>query len=236
MWQGKFLSKILVTSLLGLAPLGLAALAEATKPPPIVTMADVLASQDLLVAMGHVYERDSYHLGEKLKREGVDVDKLKRDPVEVDEKLTAEQVFAANQEHNPQIPTLYSFAPPPIDARTLSQSQTLRLWGLFRIHTMASFVLYKKQCGGRSSIELDEIVAQFAQLPPERRDSALDHEIKAIEARRPYDDAKDQIHIPGGWGWFCKVVNDEIVKHDFDHLFATAMEMDNASRQQRDVR
>ena len=90
----------------------LAATAETKSPPPILSMADVLASPDLLVAMGQVAARDSYHSGEKLKRDGYPTDRLKLDPVEVDEKLTAEQVFAANGK-DPNI-GLYGIGDPPI--------------------------------------------------------------------------------------------------------------------------
>ena len=90
---------------------------------------------------------------------------------------------------------------------------------------MASLALYKKRCGYTPSVELNVITSQFAELPQERQDSALDHETTAIEARAPYDDAKSQVHIPGGWSWFCSVAHDHIVSHYFDEMFTTAMEM-----------
>lgn len=195
-------------------------------PPPIPSMAEILASPDLLTAMGQVYMRDSYHIGEKLKRDGYPKSPPKLDLVEVDERLTAEQVFAVNGK-GPNIGLFSIGAPPsPPDARRLSRPEILRLWGLYRIYSMASLALYKKRCGYTPSLELNVITSQFTELPQKQQDSALDYETTAIDARGPYDDAKSQIHIPGGWKWFCSVVHDHIVSHYFfEEMFTTAMEM-----------
>ena len=69
-----------------------------------------------------------------------------------------------------------------MDARKLSNSEKLRLWGLLRIHSMASLVLYKQRCGYPSSTELLLIEDQFDRLPEDYRLKALEHEIKAIES------------------------------------------------------
>lgn len=213
-----------------------AATTETKSPPPLLSMADVLASPNLLVAMGQVAERDNYNLGEFLKREGVKISKDERpepakpDPSKVDKRLTAEQVYSANQ----TAPTMWLFdaspnpSPPTftIDPDKLSASERAKLPGLKRVHEMALLTLYKTRCGYPSSLKLNVITGQFAELPQKLQDISLTDESRAIKARAPYDNAKSQIHIPGGWTWFCDVMPKRVADRDeYSGMFTTAMEM-----------
>jgi hypothetical protein len=181
-------------------------------------------SDDLLSRMGRVFERDDYHLGQKLDRELPNWRRLPvKDPIPVDENLTAEEVFAANDNHAhpPVVMFDLSRTPAPKDARKLSEGETLRLWGLRRIQYMASLTIYKNRCGYQSFKALQLVEDQFKKLPIDVQKEAMKIEIKGIESRP--DTTFDGVVDPGGWRWFCKIMNDNINK-SADHIFQTAME------------
>jgi hypothetical protein len=156
----------------------------------------------------------------------------KKDPSPpVDEKLTAEEVFKANN-NDVAIARGFRMQRPPIDARQLSETEMLKLQGLFRIHEMADFVLYKNRRGYPSFTELSRMESQFKRLPIDWQNRALDHQTRAIEAVKPYDilmggglnenmKLSDPIplgalRIPGGWQSFCKWTHEDIDKHEHD--------------------
>src|SRR5262249_40098157 len=135
--------------------------------------------------------------------------------VPVDEKLTAEEVFAVN-EKEAHLPLRGGFiirggggpCKDCIDDKKLSQTEKLRLSGLIRIHQMAALTLYNNRCGhppfddkaaaaGAATIE-----SQFRKLPREVQQRALDHEVKLIESRSEFYD-QGVLIVPGGWQWFC---------------------------------
>jgi hypothetical protein len=89
-------------------------------------------SDDFLTRMGRVYERDMYHLGQKLDRELPNWRRLPvRDPIPVDENLTAEEVFAANENHaHPLVMYDLSTTRPPKDPGHRSIASTVRYTAL----------------------------------------------------------------------------------------------------------
>ena len=195
-------------------------------------------SDDVLVKIGHLFWRDTYHLDLALKRSGIDADaeaerrlrdkphlrkKLRIDPI-----LTAEQAFPTN--YHPSVASKFFVGPSSpcencIDARTLSEIERLRLRGLQRIHTMAGLVLYITRCGHPAFNELRLIENQFRELPSDIQESALARETKAIEDWKDYHDQGRVYH--GGWRGFCRVVNTEIRRGSsgrFASIFQTAIE------------
>jgi hypothetical protein len=208
---------------------------------------------DLETRMGRVAERDDcynmYYSARQLDRTtpgwrkpppgGPSVAASKQ--VQVDGKLTAEEVFAVNQKDELHIlgPLFFRTSACKencIDTRKLSESEGLRLKGLTRIHEMAALTLYNERCGNQPlapsspstsplglAFSADDkaaaaaiIVSQFRRLPQEVQERALDHEVKAIESvRDSYNNS---------WQWFCRKMNDDINKGYVDHMFMTAKE------------
>jgi hypothetical protein len=186
---------------------------------------------DLETRMGRVYERDNYYRGQKLDRTSPGwrkrslSDTVKQ--VEIDNQLTAEEVFAANQKDVQVAKSLYLVGGPCkdcINAGKLSESELLRYWGLIRIHEMASLTLYNDRCSNRPSGDKAAAVAmiasQFRKLPKEVQERALDHEIKAIESVTDFQDGP--VLNPGGWRWFCPIMDSNISEGRADFMFMTA--------------
>jgi hypothetical protein len=92
---------------------------------------------------------------------------------------------------------------------------------------MAALTLYNNRCGKLPSDDKAAAVAiiesQFRKLPREVQETALDREVKAIESRKDYYE-KGVLVVPGGWQWFCSIMNDQINKGDADPMFRTARE------------
>jgi hypothetical protein len=181
--------------------------------------------------MGRVYERDNYYLGQKMDREspGWRTESVPaRQKVSVDDKLTAEEVFAVNQKDAQRLGPLYNLSSCKdcIDAGKLSQSEVLRYWGLIRIHEMAALTLYNNRCDNRPSGDkaamVSIIASQFKKLPTEVQERALNHEVKAIQSVADIQDGA--VTIPGGWRWFCEIMEDDINKGYADPMFNTARE------------
>jgi hypothetical protein len=185
--------------------------------------------------MGRVLERDNYHLARKLDRQSPGLQKWserqasKQVQVPVDDKLTAEQAFAANQKDPSVVGPLFKLGrcEDCLDAGKLSESERLRYWGLMRIHKMAALTLYNNRCDKRPSDDKAAAAAiiesQFRTLPREVQEKALDREVKAIESRKDYYE-KGALVVPGGWRWFCNIMNDQINRGEADPIFTTARE------------
>jgi hypothetical protein len=184
---------------------------------------------DLLTKLGRVYERDNYWLGKKLDGDSPGWRNLgsKYEPAPIDNQLTAEDFFKSNG-LLVYGPTQFDLSkcedrPGAICNRSLPEGEVLRLWGLNRLHNMASLVVYKKQCSNYQTFNaIDKIESQFNRLPEDVRSKAVSHEIHGIEARKDY--TYQGVTYPGGWRWFCKVMQDDIAKGTMDHMFHTADE------------
>jgi hypothetical protein len=219
--------------------------AAARSVPPVLSMAEVLAG-DVLTGMGRIAERDSHHFLQKFYAKNPDWKAPPSPPMEkvkVNPQLTAEQVFEANEKDRPpQMPGFPNWDVckdgcwhPPIDARALPESEGVRLRGLYRIHNMASLVLYKEQCNHGGAISgVDLIARQFRQLPMSIQTKALDHETTAIAAIKPFDSTEWNVHLPGGWARFCSAMSDHSIyrsdRLELDAMFATAEEVETKGR------
>jgi hypothetical protein len=179
---------------------------------------------DLETKMGRVYERDNYHLGRELDRTSPGWWKyggdLKRP---VDEKLTAEEFFANNPSPHVLIIFDLSGCKKFCDV-SLSEEETLRLWGLIRIHRMAAMTLYNNRCFQQTyNYDLKLIETQFRRLPADVQEKALNREVAGIELVP--DTNYDRVFSPGGWQWFCSKMNSDINKNNSaNYMFATAKE------------
>jgi hypothetical protein len=181
---------------------------------------------DLLTRLGRVYERDNYWLGKKLDQESPNWRSgSKFQPKPVDEHLTAEEFFEANSSSVHGL-ILFDLSkcednPRRICDRSLSESETLRLWGLNRLHNMAALVLYKRQCSGSQTFSaIDKIERQFDRLPEDVRSKAMSREIRGIESVKSYH--YEGGRIPGGWTWFCKMMQDHLSEGRSSEIFRTA--------------
>jgi hypothetical protein len=184
--------------------------ANTTTPVPTPNQASPqLGSEknDVVTRMSQVWDRDYYHeTGTVLSRQN---SLPASEQARVDDKLTAEEVFAA-REVNPSVPGPWIIMPTgkprPNEGGRLSLSEGFRYRGLIRIHKMAVITLFNNRCSdrrldGNQAAAATIIESIFGKLPREVQDRALDHEVKLIEEH--YDGL-------GGWQGFCDRMNRDI--------------------------
>jgi hypothetical protein len=156
--------------------------------------------------------------------------------VEVNERLTAEEVFEYNNRSNSLHTVGGGIDVGPAKKLTkeekamsglaLSERERLRLRGLIRIHQMANTVLYDAKCSGPHPPAIKVVVDQFEEwIPKDVRDRALDLEARSIASIEPYSDK--YVQLPGGWKRFCSIVDLQIKEGWDDDFFSTHMERAN---------
>ena len=180
---------------------------------------------DLETKMGRVFERDSYHLGQRLDRTSPGWWKYGEDlkPTPVDEKLTAEEIFA-NISPSPHVLIFFDLSgcKKYCDV-SFSEEEKLRLWGLIRIHRMAAMMLYNNRCFQQTyNYDLKLIETQFRKLPADVQEKAVNREVAGIESVP--DTNYGGVFSPGGWQWFCSKMNSDIKSGSANSMFATARE------------
>jgi hypothetical protein len=183
---------------------------------------------DLETRMGRVYERDNHYFIQNDFLQDVIAalnstthNLLSPKQVSVDDKLTAEEVFASRNKDEVQIlDRMFNLGGESckdcLSEKSLSESERLRYFGLVRMQRMAALTLYNNRCLDRPTGDKAEALAilenQFRKLPREVQEKALDHEIKTIELR------------PAVLKWFCNKITDDINSGYADPMFMTARE------------
>jgi hypothetical protein len=189
--------------------------------------------------MGRVYEKDNHYffqndflqdVNEALNSTVRNLSPPKQVPV--DDKLTAEEVFASrNKDEVQTLDRMFNLGGESckgcLSEESLSESERLRYFGLIRIHRMAALTLYNNRCFDRPTGDKADALAimesQFRKLPREVQEKALDREIKTIELR-PAVYYKKYIIAPPGFKWFCNKMTDDINSGYADPMFMTARE------------